>query len=231
MGGGDAPGYWFLGLLMAVCCCGAAMVVALCTNSSVGNVSPVLWSFLAGLVPSLIAGVFFARHLAHRARLKELDHDPLTGLFGEERLRNDLAVENERAKRFAKLVGVVILELDQTGRFGIPEYVAWRALARMMRQKLRLSDNTYVLAPGRFAVLLSATTEEGGRVVIDRMRQSVKDVPELFGVKIRFGHQVLNPAAAGDAPPARVLDGALEDAKRAAVETTVPPLPQPSAGQ
>jgi len=216
--------YGAYGLILAafLCAFGALLIFAFYP----ADVYPVLlWALLLMIIPSLLAGIFLARFLEFRERVKHMGSDPLTGLHGEPKLLDNLKVEFERAKRLSKRTGVVIMALDSRERFGVPEYVAWKAAANLLKRVVRISDSTYVLGPGRFAVLLSATNEEGGRVVIDRLRAAVREVNELFGVKIRFGQNITNPGEPGPSAHS-VVEMALADAAQALAETTLPALPQ-----
>ncbi|MCZ7649489.1 MAG: hypothetical protein M5U26_30230 [Planctomycetota bacterium] len=220
---------WAAGLAVAVVCALlGGLLGALTLNPDDLRIQPFLWGALASLLPSALAGFMAARGVLGRSNGSIEGLDQLTGLFGEERLRQDLEVEWSRSKRVGKKVGVVIAELDQGERFAIPQYVAWRAMARTLKQATRISDSAYVLGPGRFAVLLSATETQGGDVVIKRLRGSVKDVPELYGVKIRYGGHVEDPGDPAEPLAEQVLLGAQEAVRQAQTETTVPKPPEPA---
>lgn len=195
--------HWFLGFVLAVFCCGVGVVVALVVQQHEGPSPSFRWAFAICLFPSLVAGALWARILARpRRREGGEEEDPLTGLQGEARLREALEADWARSKRLHKHVGLVIVELEQAGRMSVPQYLAWRAMARTLKAAVRVYDSSYVLTPGRFAILLSATTEEAGRAVIERLRKGMLEVPELAGVTIRFGQAVGDPGAEGAEGPA-----------------------------
>lgn len=214
---------WFLGFVLAIFCCGSGAIVALALDRFDGHAPSLWWAVAVSLVPSLVAGILLARR-PPRQTAPGVEQDPLTGLYGEARLRELLEAEWARSKRLSKQVGVVIVDLDQSGRMNVPQYVAWRALARTLKAAVRLYDHSFVLSPGRFAVLLSATSEAGGQAVIERLRKGIREVPELYGVGIRYGKSVLDPSKDTEQAPLKVLADAIEDARSALVESTVPML-------
>lgn len=209
--------------LFLACCAAGTGVMALV---DLGQAQTPSWGkgLAASLAPSLIAGALFVWHLS-RSRRSEVQHDPLTGFPDSARLIETLPAELHRAKRLGKHVALVIADLEQSDRLGVPEYIAWRAMARTLRRSLRLTDGCFVLDAGRFAILLNATNPEGGQVVIERLRKAVQDVPELYGVKVRLGQELFDPAKAEAEPPGRLLEQALAAARAAMVETTVPRMP------
>lgn len=209
--------------LFIVCCAAGTGVMALVDISQAQTPS---WGkgLAASLAPSLIAGVLLVWQLS-RSRRESLTHDPLTGFLDSARLIETLPEELRRAKRLGKRVALVIADLEQSDRLGVPEYVAWRAMARTLRRSLRMTDGCFVLDAGRFAILLSATNPEGGQVVIERLRKAVHDVPELYGVKVRLGQELFDPGEEEAQPPERLLEQAVAAARAAMVETTVPRMP------
>ncbi len=216
---------WFLGFVLAIVCCAIGAITAVALDRFEGHAPSLWWAVAVSLLPSVVAGVLLARRNPPLSTAG-LEQDPLTGLYGEARLREMLEAEWARSKRLGKQVGVVIVELDQEGRINVPQYVAWRALARTLKAVVRLYDFSFALSPGRFAVLLSATTGAGGQAVIERLRKGVREVPELYGVKIRYGEAVLDPSAGPEEKASTVLLAALESARSALAETSVPILPK-----
>ena len=162
--------------------------------------------------------------LTSRSR-EELKHDPISGLLGKERLADALRFEVARADRLGLHVGVVTADLTFEGHFGIPQYRAWRAVARTLRHSIRLSDGVYALSHGRFALLLSATNPEGCDRVIRRLRALLRGVPELEGTRVGFGKCLLEPAYTHSLPPAHLLAYALGNLPAARSEHGPPAKP------
>jgi GGDEF domain-containing protein len=180
--------------------------------------------FMVSVLPALVAAALVAWRVP-LVREIERGLDPVTGLLNVTRLLEALPLEISRAQRFGKHVGLVIVDLEQPERAGVPQEVAWRATARMLRRCLRLTDACFVLEPGRFALLLSATNPEGGPTVVERLRKAAHEVPELYGVKLRFGHEVFEPGDGKIQDASPLLARVVEKARAAMVETTVPKLP------
>ncbi|MCW8130685.1 MAG: GGDEF domain-containing protein [Planctomycetota bacterium] len=204
---------WIFGLVAMMACLAMGALVALSFDNLDKKAPSILWALAVCAVPSGLAGVLLARQMGSRYE-RPADEDPLTGLQGEARMREALAAEHQRARRIGKQVGVVVAEIDQQGRMSVPHYLAWRSLAKTLKSSVRLYDATYVLSPGRFAILLSGTTAQGGEAVIARVRNAVVQQHDLKDVQIRYGQAISDPADEG-VDPAAVLERAIEDAQKA----------------
>ena len=196
---------WLRAGVLAFFFCSLGVLVALSLKSS-GSDVPLGWAVAVCALPSLFAGVLWARQMG--VREAAATEDPLTGLHGEAKLREALEIECARARRLGKQVGVVIAEIKQDGRISIPHYVAWRVMARTIKSTIRVYDTCFVLKPGQFALLLSATNAEGGAAVVERLRRGFEKVQELKGVPIYFGQAVIDPAKPEE-PALKVLEDAL----------------------
>lgn len=197
---GPKPSFgWLLGIMLALGCCGAGLLVAFALDAGSQQTPPLVWVLAICAVPSVVAGALLARQFSASPERNGAE-DPLTGLHGERKLAEALVVEHARALRIGKRVGLVIAELEQDGRMSVPHYLGWRAMAKAIKATIRLYDGTFVLSPGRFAILLSGTTAEGGDAVIVRLRKAFEQTPELRGAQVRFGQALADPAQEGIKP-------------------------------
>lgn len=201
---------WIFGLVTMLACLALGALMALSFDSMDKKAPSIMWSLAVCAVPSCLAGILLARQMGAKTE-RQGEEDPLTGLQGEARMREALLAEHQRARRIGKQVGVVIAEIDQQGRMSVPHYLAWRSLAKTLKSSVRLYDATYVLSPGRFAILLSGTTSQGGEAVIARVRKAVLQQPELKDVQIRYGQAVSDPSEEGT-EPTHVLHEAIKHA-------------------
>lgn len=221
---------WAIGVGVTAVCAGmGGLLGALTLDPEDLRVQPFLWGVLASALPSLVAGWVFARNASGRRDANPEGMDQLTGLFGPDRLRQDLEVEWSRSARLGKHVGMVLADLEQGERLTVPSYVAWRALARTLRAATRASDSAYVLGPGRFAVLLSLTNKGGSDVVIDRLRKAVQAVPELYEVRLRLGGHEEDPSHPSEPGPDDLFAGARKAAEQATPESIQHRTPDPVA--
>lgn len=115
---------------------------------------------------------------AQRARLlsNALARDSLTGLLNHADIKEQVAVEVERAKRSAKPACVIMLDLDhfknvndQYGH-GVGDKVI-RALANLLRQRLRRGDSLGRYGGEEFTAVLPDCTLEHAHELLEVIRQ------------------------------------------------------------
>ncbi|MBB1521460.1 diguanylate cyclase [Aquipseudomonas guryensis] len=124
---------------------------------------------------SLIATVF-AR--AQRARLlsNALSRDSLTGLLKHADIKEQVAIEQERAQRSGKPVSVVMLDIDHFKQVNdshghaVGDNVI-RALANLLRQRLRRIDSLGRYGGEEFMAVLPDCTGEQALHILDGIRQ------------------------------------------------------------
>ncbi len=124
---------------------------------------------------SLIATVF-AR--AQRARLlsNALSRDSLTGLLKHADIKEQVAVEQERAMRTGKPVSVVMLDIDHFKKVndsyghGVGDNVI-RALANLLRQRLRRVDVIGRYGGEEFLAVLPECSGAQAVQILEKMRQ------------------------------------------------------------
>ena len=129
---------------------------------------------------SLIATVF-AR--AQRARLlsNALSRDSLTGLLKHADIKEQVAVEQERALRTGKPVSVVMLDIDHFKKVndsyghGIGDNVI-RALANLLRQRLRRVDVIGRYGGEEFLAVLPECSGVQAVQILDQIRQQFSGI-------------------------------------------------------
>ena len=135
------------------------------------------------IATSLIVGTLFNYRRASRI-------DPLTGLRNRMDFSETLAREVERSRRHARLLSLVILDLDHFKRINDQfKHAAGDdllcAVASELDRTVRKTDSVYRYGGEEFAILLPETNNESARVVIDRVRE-------------RFAAQAARPRALGN---------------------------------
>ncbi len=145
---------------------------------------------------ALIATVF-AR--AQRARLlsNALSRDSLTGLLKHADIKEQVAVELERAQRSEKPASVVMLDIDHfkavndNHGHGAGDQVI-RALANLLRQRLRRIDSLGRYGGEEFLAVLPDCPPEQARRILDGIRErfaalSFNDKGQAFSVTFSAG--------------------------------------------
>ncbi|MBX9754623.1 MAG: diguanylate cyclase [Pseudomonadaceae bacterium] len=129
---------------------------------------------------SLIATVF-AR--AQRARLlsNALSRDSLTGLLKHADIKEQVAIEQERALRSGKPASVVMLDIDHfkkvndTHGHAVGDNVI-RALANLLRQRLRRVDSLGRYGGEEFMAVLPDCNGEQAVTILDEIRQQFSSI-------------------------------------------------------
>lgn len=129
---------------------------------------------------SLIATVFAS---AQRARLlsNALSRDSLTGLLKHADIKEQVAVEQERAMRTGKPVSVVMLDIDHFKKVndsyghGIGDNVI-RGLANLLRQRLRRVDVIGRYGGEEFLAVLHECSGAQAVQILDQIRQQFSQI-------------------------------------------------------
>ena len=111
--------------------------------------------------------------------------DPLTGAMGRRRFMEDARLELKRARRHQIPIAQVIIDVD---RFQDLNDVhgceagddALRAVAEVLRSGLRDTDLIARIGGDEFALLLLHTDGSYGRIVTDRLRETVTIRSSMF---------------------------------------------------
>lgn len=191
-----------------------------------------LWSHLIVLTMSLGCASLLARVFEYSARRqfelegqlsREARSDSLTGLLNRRALGEVLAEESERARRYARPLSILLLDLDhfkkvndQLGHdFG--DEVLYQ-MAKIFVKSLRTSDRVGRWGGEEFLVLLPETSPEEALALAERLRQTVAETVcsnrgRQVQVTISIGVGSLAAGETWESTYARV-DAALYDAKR-----------------
>ena len=171
----------------------------------------------------LIAAVYSHAQRA-RSLSTALSRDSLTGLLKHADIKDQLAIEVQRASRASKPTSVVMLDLDHfkqvNDRYGhAAGDSVIRALANLLRQRLRRIDSLGRYGGEEFVAVLPECTAEEARRIFDEIRERFATLTfnasdaRSFTVSLSAGIS----ATEGETPPAVLLeqaDQALYIAKR-----------------
>jgi diguanylate cyclase (GGDEF)-like protein len=158
---------------------------------------------------ALVAAVFSR---AQRARLlsNALARDSLTGLLKHADIKEQAAVELERAQRSGKPASVAMLDIDLFKKVNDSHGHAAgdnviRALANLLRQRLRRIDSLGRYGGEEFLVVLPDCSAEQARCILDEIRQRFAELhfiagDQQFSVTLSAGIASTEnaPASAGD---------------------------------
>jgi diguanylate cyclase (GGDEF)-like protein len=188
------------------------------------------------VVPDRLISSVSAR--AQRLRLLRglVTQDPMTGLLNHGAFKDRLKIELSRAARTGESLVVGLIDIDHFKRvndtYGHPAGDAViKALARLLKQRLRPGDVAARYGGEEFALILPHTELASAELVINRLRAGFADMPqwtgaEEFRVTLSCGLAVF-PACAAVADLVEAADRALYDAKRGGRNRvrTAPPGP------
>ncbi|MGC9456071.1 MAG: diguanylate cyclase [Halothiobacillaceae bacterium] len=141
------------------------------------------WSEQDRRLYQIVAGIFSEALARHRLELRlqhEASHDELTGLCNRHRMTQLLAVEVERARRYATPFSVLIFDIDHfkqvNDRFGhdVGDLVLIE-LAHRVGSTLRASDALARWGGEEFLVLLPETPLAQGRELAELLRRRVAE--------------------------------------------------------
>ena len=176
------------------------------------------------VVPDRLISSVSAR--AQRLRLLRglVTQDPMTGLLNHGAFRDRLKTELSRATRAGESLVVALIDIDHFKRvndtYGHPAGDAViKALARLLKQRLRPGDVAARYGGEEFAVILPHTALASAELILNRLRVGFADLPqwggtEEFRVTLSCGLAAF-PACGGAVELVEAADQALYDAKRA----------------
>ncbi len=120
-----------------------------------------------------------ADSLARCARLSMLDE--LTGLFNRRFFNSEIEREMERSRRLARPMSLFMVDIDHfklfNDTYGHPSGDrVLAAVARILRDKARLTDQPARYGGEEFAVILPHTEKDNALVLAERYRQAVEEM-------------------------------------------------------
>jgi diguanylate cyclase (GGDEF)-like protein len=167
--------------------------------------------------------------------------DPLTGLYNRRHFNEVLETERDRAHRHGHEFTVLLLDVDDfkdiNDTFGHPAGDrALQDLARTIRGRTRGDDVVARIGGDEFALILPETNGEGGRVLAETLRQTIREMvfpatgSQGFHLTVSAG-LVAYPADAATFTELMVqVDEALYQAKeRGKDEACIPPGHEPGS--
>ncbi len=139
-----------------------------------------------------------------QARVQELSHDALTGLWGRGVLDHSLTTELARAKRFGRPLGVLMIDIDHFKRVNDQHGhqtgdAVLRLTAHVMQHHIRKSDTIARYGGEEFCVLVDGGSRYGVLILANRIREAVEEagIPGLPQVTVSVGTAV---SLEGDTP-------------------------------
>ncbi len=132
-----------------------------------------------------------------QARVQELSHDALTGLWGRGVLDHSLNTELARASRFGRPLGVLMIDIDHFKRVNdqhghqVGDAVL-RLAAHAMQSHIRKSDTIARYGGEEFCVLVDGASRYGVLILANRIREAVEEaaIPGLPSVTVSVGTAV-----------------------------------------
>ncbi|MEW5849904.1 MAG: diguanylate cyclase [Myxococcota bacterium] len=164
------------------------------------------------------------RAAAESALLRLAVADPLTGLFNRRVFEERLHAEHQRARRFARPLSLVVLDVDHADRvekaFGsMVLQQALKEMGRYLRDGTRETDFVARIDDDAFAVLLPETPHTGGRELANSLRRALGSAsyPEAGRVTVSLGVASLETHASSESAEGLFLRAmeALRKAKEA----------------
>ncbi len=107
----------------------------------------------------------------------EGNNDPLTGVGTFPQLRETLAYEVERAKRYGRPLTALMVAVDAPADGANADAALLQQLAQALRRSFRLADRVFRIDVEAFVVLLPETSVDGAQVAAARLTQSVREEP------------------------------------------------------
>lgn len=140
-----------------------------------------VWALLAGVVHALV----------HRSRATART-DGLTGLSNHVTFQSLLRAEHERMRRYGSPYSVLLLDLDHFKRINdlhghpVGDEVL-RGVAKVLRQRARITDTVARYGGEEFAFLLPETTREQATTVAEHLCAVVRDAELALPVTVSVG--------------------------------------------
>jgi len=108
-------------------------------------------------------------------------HDPLTGLYNRRYFNEMLEYEVGRSERHHHEFSILMLDLDDfkdvNDTYGHPcGDMVLRGLADVMHEVMRKGDLATRIGGDEFAIILTETGREGGKIVAEKLRNELRDM-------------------------------------------------------
>lgn len=137
--------------------------------------------------------------------------DEATGLFSEDYFRVAVDARIAAARRHLRPVAVVLLEVIEGLRTGVPTTAQPMLVAETINATLREADTACRLIDGRFGLVLEDTSENGAIWTVERIRRSIADAQQ--GLTLRAGIACYPAHAFGSSELLQRADDALVSAR------------------
>lgn len=116
--------------------------------------------------------------IVEAALKRHVVRDKLTGLYTKDAFTRYLKTEIMRCERFARMVSVVVVEIQAFEEFRqicgeTSVNKAFRDIGRLMNSNTRAFDLACRYGDSQFAILLPETDNEGAEIVADRIRNEI----------------------------------------------------------
>lgn len=154
-----------------------------------------------------------------------IDRDSLTGLLKHARIKEEIALELERAARQGKPLSLAMIDLDffkkvnDTYGHGVGDKVI-RALAQLLRQRLRKTDSIGRYGGEEFIALLPDCDAQSACKLLDTIRENFAALSftgdgEVFHVTLSAGLVTVSARQVESEKVVNIADKALYSAKNA----------------
>ncbi len=178
------------------------------------------------------AGVSMKNVELHETRTRESLTDQLTGLSNRRRFDEALVTQAERARRFGRPLGLVLLDIDDFKHVNDTHGhqqgdVVLREVARVLRETCREIDEPARYGGEELVVVLPETDVEGAHELAERVRREVGELRlpiaggELVEITVSCGVAALPESAEDEHDLVAAADAALYEAKRSGKDRSV----------
>jgi diguanylate cyclase (GGDEF)-like protein len=179
--------------------------------------------------PLLMAGTHLdiTTRKRYEEKLKYLSvHDPLTGLFNRQELRNLLEKEMQRARRYQRDLSVCMIDIDHFKKindtYGHPVGdKVLTILASIIKKTIRENDIAFRYGGEEFLIVLTETPVPQALSLAERLRKSIeayefKDSKEAeFNATVSIGVATFTEQIKSEEELLKTADQALYAAKKA----------------